>query len=65
MDFNKSTCVVLKSTYEDSKIYVPGSKDYVRGRRFCATGSDFFSCSSGVILVLLSWISSGGVGFYP
>ena len=43
MDFNKSTCVVLKSTYEDSKIYVPGSKDYVRGRRFGSTASGFFS----------------------
>ena len=63
MDFNKSTCVVLKSTYEDSKIYVPGSKDYVRGRRFGSTGAGFSSCSSGVILVLLSWISGGGVGF--
>ena len=56
MDFNKSTCVALKSTCEDFKIFVPGSKDYVRGRRFCATGSDFFSCSSGVILVLRSGI---------
>lgn len=43
MDFNKSTCVVLKSTYEALKIYVPGSKDYVRGRRFCSTASGFFS----------------------
>ena len=43
MDFNKSTCVALKSTYEDFKIYVPGSKDYVRGRRFCSTASGFFS----------------------
>ena len=65
MDFNKSTYVVLKSTCEDFKIFVPGSKDYVRGRRFCATGSVFSPCSSGVILVLLSWISSGGVGSSP
>ena len=43
MDFNKSTCVALKSTCEDFKIFVPESKDYVRGRRFCATGSGFFS----------------------
>ena len=43
MDFNKSTCVVLKSTCEDFKIFVPGSKDYVRGRRFCSMASGFFS----------------------
>ena len=63
MDFNKSTCVALKSTYEDFKIYVPGSKDYVRGRRFALRRRDFSLCSSGIILVLLSWVSSGGVGF--
>ena len=43
MDFNKSTCVALKSTYEALKIYVPGAKDYVRGRRKTTAGSYFFS----------------------
>ena len=32
---------------------------------FALQGRDFSLCSSGVILVLLSWISNGGVGFSP
>ena len=59
MDFNKSTCVALKSTYEALKIYVPGSKDYVRGRRFCSMASGFFSVQfwvySRIALVNRSW----------
>ena len=47
----KSTCLDLKTTCVDEG--------------FALRRRDFSLCSSGVILVLLSWVSSGGVEFTP
>ena len=65
MGFNKSTYVALKSTYEDFKSTCLDLKTTCVDEGFALQGRDFSLCSSGVILVLLSWISSGGAGFSP